>query len=329
MRPVDVNFRLAMAFESSIDEEKKDLIDGRFVKLFARINARRNGLVFRKEIRVHRCTDDDYDKFFETADASKHLYDSLRADPARGMYCINWDEDHVEMRGNLNTYEHSVVEVFVLPCNHLVKHLGATHSGDEAHETCNGDLDAQKDWLDHVTVHTLYNSQEYDSEYEHDTREFSAIRSSKFDAHTPTELPVTVHLNTIDDLHESYNITTVEVGKTESSPWKKFPVHSRDKAAKYAFFNMQASLELDRVLVKRVFVSPLDLLAVYGGFEKTLHMFLGFLIVPLVDWAHKAKVMTEMFRYRPSRREQKDKDKREKGDAAAEKELDPEQELLE
>ena len=58
-------------------------------------------------------------------------------------------------------------------------------------------------------------------------------------------------------------------------------------------------------------------------------MFLGFLIVPLVDWAHKADVMTAMFRYRPSRREQKDKDKKEKGDVEAEKELTPEQELLE
>ena len=73
MKPVDVNFRLAMAFESSLDDEKKDLIDGRFVKLFARINARVNGRVFRKEMKVHRCTDADYDNFYETADASKHL----------------------------------------------------------------------------------------------------------------------------------------------------------------------------------------------------------------------------------------------------------------
>ena len=121
---IENNFRIAVAIEGTLEKVSK--INGEFVKLFARISGYRNGSTFSKQIEMHECTEEDYKDFFEIESGSRHLLEQLKANPQRGMRCINWKKEGLSFFGNENTYEHSVLEVFLLPCNHAVSHLNGT-----------------------------------------------------------------------------------------------------------------------------------------------------------------------------------------------------------
>ena len=75
---------------------------------------------------MHKCTDEDYEAFFDIERGSQHLLQQIKENHERGMRCIDWKKEDLRFFGNENTYEHSVLEVFLLPCNHAVSHLNGT-----------------------------------------------------------------------------------------------------------------------------------------------------------------------------------------------------------
>ena len=39
------------------------------------------------------------------------------------MQCIDWEAEDINFFGDENTFEHAIMELFLLPCQHTVDHL--------------------------------------------------------------------------------------------------------------------------------------------------------------------------------------------------------------
>ena len=74
--------------------------DPSYVKFLVRLSGKREGKDFQRILPHYKCTDEDYNKFYPVENNSKILLESLKSDPDRGLFCINWDEDEpLELAG--------------------------------------------------------------------------------------------------------------------------------------------------------------------------------------------------------------------------------------
>ena len=49
---------------------------------------------------------------------------SVREDPDRGMFCIDWEKEQIEIGGYDQEENYSRLEVVLVPCNYLHTFLG-------------------------------------------------------------------------------------------------------------------------------------------------------------------------------------------------------------
>ena len=98
-------------------------IDDNYTRLFARVSGYRDGSTFSREIKLHQCSQEEYDSFYEIENNSAHLLQQLKTNANRGMQCIDWDAEDINFFGDENTFEHAIMELFLLPCQHTVDHL--------------------------------------------------------------------------------------------------------------------------------------------------------------------------------------------------------------
>ena len=61
----EIKFRMAFSVEGFLDKEVKD--DPRYVKYIVRMVGKRNNVGVQEMIPFHKCTDDDWNKFYEPA----------------------------------------------------------------------------------------------------------------------------------------------------------------------------------------------------------------------------------------------------------------------
>ena len=64
----------------------------------------------------------------------------IRADPERGMFCLDWDNNEpIEIIGSDIDDDYTRLEVNLVPCNYMHTQLG--YQGDTINPECNGSLD--------------------------------------------------------------------------------------------------------------------------------------------------------------------------------------------
>ena len=132
------NFRIAITFEDYLSPIKQKS-DSRYVKYLFRIYGKRKGIEFQKILPYHVCTDEDYDEFYPTKKQSLLLLQSIREDPDRGMFCIDWDDDDpIELINHEQDYDYARIDVIVTPCNYVHTMLG--YEGDSISDECIGDF---------------------------------------------------------------------------------------------------------------------------------------------------------------------------------------------
>ena len=120
--PLNENFRFAFTLEDYLTAEVKD--DPKYIKLIARIASQTGGESQNREIRYHKCTEEDYADFMPPNKDTIGPLERIKSNPKRGMYCFDWND--VAFYGTERTLENARIEILVLPCNHKLTQLGAT-----------------------------------------------------------------------------------------------------------------------------------------------------------------------------------------------------------
>ena len=70
-----------------------------------------------RNIPYKKCNQEDYDEFHPVLPGYVSLLDSLKKEPKRGLYCIDWKEANINLQGNERNANHERLEILVLPCN--------------------------------------------------------------------------------------------------------------------------------------------------------------------------------------------------------------------
>ena len=67
--------------------------DPRYVKLVAGIITHKDGDRSEKILNYHKCTQEDWNDFYPTAESSQVQFDNIRNDENRGFNCLDWTDD--------------------------------------------------------------------------------------------------------------------------------------------------------------------------------------------------------------------------------------------
>lgn len=113
---------MAFSVEGYHSRERKS--DPRYVKYLIRIVGRKNGELYERVLPYHECTDADWATFPPASKASKDSFETIKSDPKRGMFCIDWgenanEEDDIVLYGNENNDEYQRIEFMLNPCNYV------------------------------------------------------------------------------------------------------------------------------------------------------------------------------------------------------------------
>ena len=151
------NFRMAFALADYFTEEMKN--DPRYVKWFARYCIFKNNEAECREIPMHLCKDEDYEKFFPVEERSAEKLNTMRTTPGRGMLCIDWETAGVEFYGTESSGTYSELDVVVMPCNMRNTALGGLD--DNISNECVADLAAQIEYMGPMNMQTYYNTERF------------------------------------------------------------------------------------------------------------------------------------------------------------------------
>ena len=117
------NFRIAFSFEKLID--KVLVNDPSYVRWIFRYSEFKDNFWFERIVPYHECTDEDYALFYPIDSGSEQELRHIREDPARGFFCLDWDEnDPFSIFGNIDHSSHyTIIEAILSPCNYLHKEV--------------------------------------------------------------------------------------------------------------------------------------------------------------------------------------------------------------
>ena len=135
-----------------------------FVKYLVRMFGIKDGVEYEKILPFHKCTETDWAQFAPPQKGSRDGWETIKDDPKRGMYCLDWKEEPVNginglsVFGNEKNGNYQRIEIVLLPCNYLHTSLGGG-TVDIVSKNCNADLDAQIEYLGPLEI-VLYHTQE-------------------------------------------------------------------------------------------------------------------------------------------------------------------------
>ena len=138
-----------------LDYKIKD--DPRYVKYIVRLRGAREGRKFEKIIPFHKRTDADWAQFPPPETDSVDTINGIRADPARGMFCLDWDNKDLLLYGSDSKDEYQALEILMTPCNYL--HQEYDFDGNSIYDDCRWDLNEQIDYLGNLNF-VLYHTEE-------------------------------------------------------------------------------------------------------------------------------------------------------------------------
>ena len=141
----DIDFRFAFSLEGYFDQEMKN--STAYVKYFVRMIGKKDGVDYETAIPFHRCTDEDWEQFPKPAAASEGSINQIRANPNRGMMCLDWsngDEDYF-VYGREVDIQYQRIDVVMTPCNFIYTLNGI--KDDTVSDDCVPDLEKQVEYL--------------------------------------------------------------------------------------------------------------------------------------------------------------------------------------
>lgn len=302
-----IGFRLAFSIEGYHQRERKD--SHAYVKYLVRIFGIADGEEYETILNFHECKSSDWDQFPPPAEASRSQFESIRDDPNRGMYCIDWDED-IQIYGNEKDKQHQRIEIVMAPCNYLHQHLG--YEGDVTHEDCIADLDEQIKYLGALDFMLYYTEDVFKQGLYEDK---SILRQSNLlniqvDEKSPNWINTLVQRNMLYDetqlLQFGYASESPFYSYTSKFPqpsaWNKFPTAESPKE-RYKFTSVEVNFSLDTQHINRQTYNILDWLGDMGGLLDSLYMITAVIIYPISQFALKTKLLSQLFRYKGGRDE--------------------------
>ena len=113
------NFRVAFTIESYFSPYNQKS-NPEYVKYVFRLLGKRNGKEYERILPYHNCSDADYAQFYPVKTASAGLLEAIKADPARGMFCLDWNSEDgpIEITGGHTDDDYTRFEVTLHPCNY-------------------------------------------------------------------------------------------------------------------------------------------------------------------------------------------------------------------
>ena len=138
----------------------------KFVKYLVRLFGIKDGVEFEELLQYHKCTESDWTQFAPPEKGSQDDWEKIKADPNRGMYCLDLmqepgsasegdnQERNLTVFGNEKNGNYQRIEVVLVPCNYL-------HSNFETvSQNCEPNLNAQIKYLgplELIIYHTQVN----------------------------------------------------------------------------------------------------------------------------------------------------------------------------
>ena len=144
----------------------------------------------------HRCTDDDYNSFYPVDKSSRVLLNSIKDDPDRGFFCINFAENEPDMIfGEFQDDNYYRLEVLLTPCNYL--HTSNGYTADSISPECIPDLDKQTEYLGSSNWHFYMNTERINQDKYGDEAisRFSMIRTQQFNEKIPNWVKLNALVN--------------------------------------------------------------------------------------------------------------------------------------
>lgn len=99
----EIKFKMAFSIEGYLDNEIRD--DHRYVKYIVRTFGKRKDVKYQEMIPFHKCTEEDWHKFFKPANGVEDQISLIRNNPKRGMYCLD-DYENYLIYGNEKNSEY-------------------------------------------------------------------------------------------------------------------------------------------------------------------------------------------------------------------------------
>lgn len=223
------NFKMAFAVEGYQDEENKN--DPRYVKWFVRVVNTLDGQYGEKILPYRKCTDKDYAEFNPVAKKSAPALKSIREDPKRGLYCIDWTDD-LYIMGEKKNPQYQRIELLFVPCNYIHQYYGYTE--DSVSDECIRDIKKQQEYLTSLKFLIYFNDEEFDQQEFNDEsiKRTSKLKYYQFKENTPTWFDYYVQTRMISDetqlvqfgnsVDREYNSFVDNITPLVSS-WSNFP----------------------------------------------------------------------------------------------------------
>jgi len=135
------NIRFAFGIEGFLDKDLKN--DPRYVKSLVRMWGRKAGKSYEIILPYHRCTNEELDSFAPPSRESVGMLESMKKDPDRGLYCMDWDKigDDLSVWSVTEDDDYQRWEFVLLPCNYI--HAEFNDIGDSVHPECIANLEEQ------------------------------------------------------------------------------------------------------------------------------------------------------------------------------------------
>ena len=112
--------KIAFTVEGYWSYEREAKNDPRYTKWLFRLFTIEGGETKSKELGLHRCNEKDYAQFFPIEPTQEKLLESIKADPKRGLFCMDDEEEaKYELFGNDQLENYQRVELVVMPCNSI------------------------------------------------------------------------------------------------------------------------------------------------------------------------------------------------------------------
>ena len=152
-----MGFRFAFTVENFIAREVRD--DPAYVKYIVRVLTYKLGAWNEKLLSYHKCNQTDWKDFAPATKASQGRFETIRDDPNRGFFCIDWPDDEVLIYGDYSSGDFQMVEISMVPCNYIHNEYG--DSGDYIRKECTSNLESQIEYLGNLNLITYATTQDF------------------------------------------------------------------------------------------------------------------------------------------------------------------------
>ena len=147
----DIGFKVAFAVEQ-YDDNRAGKDDPNYVEWIVQLTQNIGKVETIFPLKFHKCTDEDYDSFYEPALSYKAMFAAAKS--RKNFYCID-EGQNVEVFGMGDQTDYKRLDFMMLPCN--------PHFDKNGNSICNTTLQQRIDYLGSVDLVVMTNSMRLNS----------------------------------------------------------------------------------------------------------------------------------------------------------------------